>query len=65
MKQKIRIIGRWSDYRIGEILSPPGSLRTFLLNLKVAELVNDQQPEVPTVPAIVKRGRGRPRKNPL
>ena len=66
MNQKLKIIGRYSDYRIGEIISPPGSLQKYLLDLKVAELVK----EIPTTtatPDIVipaKRGRGRPRKYP-
>ena len=55
MNPKIKIIGRYGEYRIGELISPPGSLRKYLLDLKVAELCEPK-------PAA-KRGPGRPRKN--
>ena len=56
MNPKIKIIGRYGEYRIGEVIAPPGSLRKYLLDLKVAELCEPVKP-------IAKRGPGRPRKN--
>lgn len=41
MNPKVRIIGKYGEYRVGELIAPPGSLRKFLIDLKVAELVDD------------------------
>lgn len=45
MNPKIKIIGRYGEYRIGEIIRPPGSLRKIMIDLKVAELVPGQLPQ--------------------
>ena len=67
MNPKIKIIRRWGEYRVGEILAPPASLRKYLFDREVAEYVQEQTPPasvVSALAALVKRGRGRPRKNP-
>jgi len=57
---KLRIIGRFMDLRIGEIISPGGGLRKILLDRGAAEFV---EPAPKTGSAPPKRKRGRPRKN--
>ena len=39
MNPKIRFIGKYGDYRIGEVISPPASLRKLLLDRKLVEFV--------------------------
>jgi hypothetical protein len=47
MRPKIRFIGKYGEYRVGEIISPPGSLRKYLLDLRVAEIVEEKPPPKP------------------
>ena len=44
MLPKIRMIGKWGEYRVGEVIAPPGSLRKVLFDLKVAEFVEKPAP---------------------
>ena len=42
---KIRIIGKYGNYRMGAIMNPPATLRNHLVRvLKVAELVGAEKP---------------------
>ena len=43
MNPKIRFIGRYGDYRIGEVIAPPASLRKLLLDRKLVEMVNEKE----------------------
>jgi hypothetical protein len=53
MNPKIRLIGRYGDYRVGAILTPPASLRKILFDRKVAvyepEAPRAQEPVLVTV----------------
>ena len=43
MNPKIRFIGRYGDYRIGEVIAPPASLRKLLLDRKLVEFVTAEK----------------------
>ena len=43
MNPKIRFIGRYGDYRIGEVIAPPASLRKLLLDRKLVEIITDKE----------------------
>ena len=43
MNQKIRFIGRYGDYRIGEVIAPPASLRKLLLDRKLVEIITEKE----------------------
>lgn len=46
MNPKIRLIGRYGDYRMGQILNPPASLRKILFDRKLAVFHEEQPAEV-------------------
>jgi len=53
---RIRLIGRYGDYRIGEILSPPASLRKMLFDLKLAVLESET---IETSRPVISKGKKR------
>ena len=41
MMPKIRMIGRYGSFRVGQIINPPASLRKILFDRKLAEFVDE------------------------